>query len=42
MGCGSSKEENPDEIKSEMKKTLIPEYDAVAFFPLSSSLTNGF
>ena len=29
MGCGSSKDENPDAIKSEMKKTLIPSYDEV-------------
>ena len=41
MGCGSSKEENPDEIKSEMKRTLIPEYDEV---PFSSNFffLNGF
>jgi len=31
MGCGSSKEKNPDEIKFEMKKTLIPSYDDVFF-----------
>jgi hypothetical protein len=32
MGCGSSKDENPDEIKSEMKPTKIPEYDEVSHF----------
>lgn len=32
MGCGSSKEEDPNEIKSEMKKTLISSYDEVQIF----------
>lgn len=31
MGCGQSKEEDPNEIKYEMKETKIPSYDDVIF-----------
>jgi len=40
MGCGGSKEaENPDEIKSEMKDTKIPEFDE--FFKNASEALEG-
>jgi len=29
MGCKGSKDENPEEIKSEMEKTKIPDIDAI-------------
>ena len=31
MGCGASQEENPNEIKSDMKWTKIPELDDVNY-----------